>query len=62
LIIVPDRSVLAAFNSLAQPFYDRIVLAKQEARILASVRDILLPRLISGELRITDAEKRIAAA
>jgi type I restriction enzyme S subunit len=34
----------------------------EQSRILVSLRDTLLPKLISGELRITDAEKRIAAA
>lgn len=39
---------------------DRIVIAKRESRILASLRDTLLRKLISGELRVKDAE-RIAA-
>jgi len=39
--------------------YDRIVAAKQVARSLAALRDTLLPKLISGELRVNGAEKII---
>ena len=56
LVVVPSQAVLAAFNRVCQPWYDRIVAAKRESRILASLRDTLLPKLISGELRIKDAE------
>lgn len=56
-IIVPDEDVLNAFNRVCQPCYDRIVKNKQQSRILAAQRDILLPQLLSGELRIEAAEK-----
>jgi type I restriction enzyme, S subunit len=56
-IIVPDEDVLNAFNRVCQPCYDRIVKNKQQSRILSAQRDILLPQLLSGELRIEAAEK-----
>jgi len=34
----------------------------ERSRTLATLRDTLLPKLISGELRIADAEERTAAA
>jgi len=40
----------------------RKALLFHQNQTLASLRDTLLPKLISGELRIGDAEKRIAAA
>jgi len=33
---------------------ERIVVGKQESRTLAALRDTLLPKLISGELRVED--------
>lgn len=57
LAVVPPPPVLAAFNQLCQPFYDRIVVGKQKSRTLTALRDTLLPKLISGELRLPDAER-----
>jgi type I restriction enzyme S subunit len=39
----------------------RIVCNIHESRTLAALRDTLLPKLISGELRVKDAEKRVEA-
>jgi type I restriction enzyme S subunit len=36
---------------------DRIVLNIHESRTLAATRDLLLPKLMSGEVRVKDAEK-----
>jgi type I restriction enzyme, S subunit len=44
------------------PIFERILRANEEAATLALLRDTLLPKLLSGELRITDAEKQIVAA
>jgi len=56
IIIAPDK-ILASFNRIAEPLFKRIVLNKQKSRTLAALRDSLLPKLISGELRVPDAEK-----
>jgi len=42
-----------------RPSVDRIIAAIHESRTLAALRDTLLPKLISGELRVKDAEKFI---
>lgn len=55
LVVVPTHPVLAAFNHACQPWYDRIVAAKCESRTLIALRDTLLPKLISGDLRIDRA-------
>ncbi|TXM69023.1 restriction endonuclease subunit S [Methylobacterium sp. WL69] len=54
-----------AHEGLFRPFgviNERVALARSHAQTLASLRDTLLPKLISGELRIADAMDRIAAA
>jgi type I restriction enzyme S subunit len=53
-ILVPDERVLAAFGKLTDGLYSKIVNSKQSARTLATLRDTLLPRLISGQLRLPD--------
>jgi type I restriction enzyme S subunit len=54
--LVPSSGVMAAFAVVADPLYSRIVANKQTARTLATLRDTLLPRLISGQLRLPEAE------
>lgn len=56
-----DRALLTAFNSLAQPLIDRIVAAAAENRTLAETRDYLLPRLMSGKVRVAAAEEHLEA-
>jgi len=58
--VVPTAPVLAAFNHFCQPCYDRIIAGKLESRTLADLRNTLLPKLISGEMRVKDAERFVA--
>ena len=53
-ILVPDHHVLAAFGRLTDGLYGKSVQGKQSARTLATLRDTLLPRLISGQLRLPE--------
>jgi len=46
-----------AYNSRVESLFSQILTNERESRILAQLRDTLLPKLISGELRIADAEK-----
>jgi type I restriction enzyme S subunit len=52
-------------KELAKPFdliNDRIAVAREESRTLAALRDLLLPKLLSGELRVRDAQRAVEAA
>ena len=53
--LVPPDDILAAFGAIADPLYARFVANKQTCRSLAALRDTLLPRLISGQLRLPEA-------
>jgi type I restriction enzyme S subunit len=55
--ILPPRTVLVAFDSAVQPLFQRTYESERESRTLAALRDALLPKLISGELRVKDAER-----
>ncbi len=55
-VLVADIAVMEAFEAIVSPLFEAMVAQEQETGILAETRDLLLPRLMSGELRVTDAE------
>ncbi|MDU7525172.1 MAG: restriction endonuclease subunit S, partial [Roseomonas mucosa] len=60
--ILPPASVARAFEDIAEPLMLRIKANVEEGRSLAATRDLLLPRLMSGELRVKDAERAVEEA
>jgi type I restriction enzyme S subunit len=61
MVCKPSAEVAQRFDEVASPLLDRIASNQLTVRLLASIRDTLLPRLISGKLRLPDAEKLIEA-
>ncbi|MEO8683004.1 MAG: restriction endonuclease subunit S, partial [Vicinamibacterales bacterium] len=61
-IILAPSAALNAFSTTCAPLLDRCETNKRENRILAATRDYLLPKLMSGEIRVKDAEKLAEAA
>jgi len=61
-VLIPDQRVQAAFDSFAVSILDRMEASRAESRTLAQTRDLLLPRLMSGELRVTDALSKLEIA
>jgi len=61
-LVIPSVDVLGAFGQLVSPFRRRVVANVHEARKLAALRDTLLPKLISGEFRVQDAERFLQEA
>ncbi len=55
--VVPPRSLIKRFETICKPLDDEVELKEVESRTLAALRDALLPKLISGEIRVKDAEK-----
>jgi type I restriction enzyme, S subunit len=55
-ILIPDASVVMAFNDAVRAIFERIKTIQQQAQTLAALRDTLLPRLISGQLRLPEVE------
>jgi len=51
-LLVPDIAVQRAFLATIQPWTDKIKANEAESRTLATLRDTLLPKLLSGELQI----------
>jgi type I restriction enzyme S subunit len=61
-VTVATSDLLQAFDQTAKPLFDRIVSNERENRSLATTRDFLLPKLMSGEVRVKDAEKIVGEA
>ena len=55
--VFPGDRILASFAELASPVRERIEHAKTESQALTQARDLLLPRLVSGEIRLHIAGK-----
>lgn len=61
-IVVPNKAAAEAFGTIVEPLRAAIASANEESRVLSTLRDLLLPRLISGKLRVEDAEAALEAA
>lgn len=61
-VIVPTRESISCFENVAKCLWERLFVAREESQSLGLLRDALLPRLISGELRVPDAEKMLEEA
>ena len=56
-IVVPGHAVITEFDQHIRPLMEKIRQNLRQSRTLAALRDTLLPKLISGELRVPDAER-----
>ena len=61
-ILVPNATIVLAFQNAISPIFAKIKLIQHQAQTLASLRDTLLPRLISGQLRLPEAEAALEGA
>ncbi len=60
--LVPTADVLDAFANIAEPLFERLIENERQAQTLTQLRDTLLPRLISGQLRLPEAETLLEKA
>ena len=60
--VTPGSEIVEVFNKIASPLFLKTLLILKENDLLSELRDTLLPKLISGELRIPDAEKFLEEA
>jgi type I restriction enzyme S subunit len=51
-ITVPAREILDKLNKVINPIYEELIRLKAENQKLAALRDLLLPKLMSGEIRV----------
>lgn len=55
--VIPPTKLVRAFDNKCFPLYDKIQEYNEESLTLTALRDTLLPKLLSGELRVPDYEK-----
>ena len=56
----PPKKIFDSFSEIAEPWFKQIRLNTIENQTLTQLRDTLLPKLISGEVRVKDAEKTLS--
>ena len=60
-LLVPGPQAIDAFMKVALPLFERLVENERQAQTLATLRDTLLPRLISGQLHLPEAQALTSA-
>jgi type I restriction enzyme, S subunit len=61
-VVLAQQPVFQAFERLIEPLFLRILTGVSQCSTLANLRDTLLPKLLSGEIRIPDAERLVGLA
>ncbi|GBR54615.1 restriction endonuclease S subunit [Acetobacter pomorum DSM 11825] len=59
---LPSLRLAQHYENMISKYFERILVNCQESRTLAQLRDLLLPKLMSGEISIRDAEKMVEDA
>jgi type I restriction enzyme S subunit len=55
-ITIPDISVVSKFSSLIDGLFEKYRVATEKNKVLSSLRDTLLPKLMSGEIGVSEIE------
>lgn len=55
-IVLPSINILEKFDNTIKPLWNRGISSIANSKELSNLRDTLLPKLLSGQLRIPDAE------
>ena len=59
-VVVPNEAVMTVASGVFEPLFEQLINNALQAQTLATLRDTLLPRLISGQLRLPEAEAMLA--
>jgi type I restriction enzyme S subunit len=59
--VIPTAPVTQGFTRVVEPLLERVIRNITESRTLAVLRDALLPKLVSGELRVCAAKRLVEA-
>ncbi|MBS0368373.1 MAG: restriction endonuclease subunit S [Proteobacteria bacterium] len=60
--VIPPSEVISEFESVVSCFYAQMKGQESQAQTLSTLRDTLLPRLISGQLRLPEAQAELEGA
>lgn len=60
--IIPEGRIIERFETICLPIFNKLLANRQQSITLADIRDALLPKLLSGDIRVKDAEQVVSAA
>lgn len=52
----PDENIIANFNNICRPYFEKIIMNQYENTRLSALRDALLPKLMSGEIDVSKVD------
>ena len=55
--VLPPDPLFLMFEKQVSPLLNQVLVACEQSRTLAALRDALLPKLVSGQLRVKDAQR-----
>lgn len=58
-VVVPTSEVLSAYQKLVKPLYDAITSNARQNEQLSILRDTLLPKLLSGDVKLSDPKVKV---
>jgi len=58
-VLLPSIQLMMRYHKMAEPLFQTILLNEEQNLTLAAIRDSLLPKLLSGEIRVKEAEKYV---
>ena len=61
LVAVPDDETLNGISRVLSPIFDKLILIRVETRTLSQIRDSLLPKLMSGKIRVPVPKENVEA-
>lgn len=61
-VLLPPGKILLRFDHLVAPLFQQICANLYQSRTLSALRDTLLPKLLSGEIRVSEAAKAVEDA
>ena len=56
-ILVPDNQIMITFSKIVSPILKKIEILINEISLLSEIRDNILPKLLSGKIKITNEKK-----
>lgn len=61
-VMIPTNRLIERFQKMVEPVFLRVLANIEQSRTLAQTRDLLLPKLMSGEVRAQETEPSTASA
>lgn len=59
-VSLPPNEIVRSFSELTRPLLEKIAATNRLSKTLSEIRDTLIPKLITGEIRVSDAERIVS--